>query len=81
MKMKAWVQLCDVIIGLKVCHSIFLTAAINLMKILDLRIEQKLDYKLEKEISDHSASVPLSYYDNNEFHHHRTVPVLPHFRV
>jgi ATP-binding cassette, subfamily B, bacterial len=48
----------------------FQSAAINLMKIFDLRIEQKLDYKLEKKISEKAASVPLYYYDNTEFHHH-----------
>lgn len=46
------------------------SAAINLMKIFDLRIEQKLDYTLDKQITDKAASVPLHYYDNTEFHHH-----------
>jgi ATP-binding cassette, subfamily B, bacterial len=48
----------------------FQSAVINLMKIFDLKIEQKLDYKLEKQISNKAASVPLYYYDNTEFHHH-----------
>lgn len=46
------------------------SAAINLMKIFDLKIEQKLDYILDKQITDKAASVPLYYYDNTEFHHH-----------
>jgi ATP-binding cassette, subfamily B, bacterial len=35
----------------------FQSAVINLMKIFDLKIEQKLDYKLEKQISNKAAWV------------------------
>ena len=49
---------------------IFQKTLMNFQLYLNIKYEKKLDYELEKKVSEKSADSPLSYFENVNFHNH-----------